>query len=135
MKEKRKKLEEREIEKRKIKETERKWIDSKRERKRNKDKIERERRTISQIISASDLGGRGILDVFLGSLLIVQRWREREKGGPSFVFAEMSLLSRHFACCLESSQSKMLSPSQRGHPDAGSSCSGAQEPSKSSLGG
>ena len=59
---------------------------------------------------------------------------EREKGGPFFVFAEMSLLSRHFACYLESSQSKMLSPSQREHPDAGSSCSGAQEPSTSSLG-
>lgn len=59
---------------------------------------------------------------------------EREKGGPFFVFAEMSLLSRHFACYLESSQSEMLSPSQREHPDAGSSCSGAQEPSTSSLG-
>lgn len=43
-----------------------------------------------------------------------EREKERErKEGSFFVFAETSLLSRHFACYLKSSQGKMLSPSQR----------------------
>lgn len=57
-----------------------------------------------------------ILEIFLGSLFIVPRGREIErerKEGSSFVFAETSLLSRHFACYLKSSQGKTLSPSQR----------------------
>ena len=80
-KEKKKKTTRGERDREKIKKRNRKEMDwfKKRETEREIKKIERERRTISQSISASDLEGRGIFDVFLGSLLIVQRWRERER--------------------------------------------------------
>lgn len=78
------------------------------------------------------LRAKWVLAIFLGSLFIAQRERE-QKEGPSFVFAETSLLSGHLARCLKSSQGETPSPSQRGCLDAGSSCSGAWEPSRPPL--
>lgn len=83
-----------------------------------KTKIEGERREIFSTISASDSESRMDVSYLLGKPLHCMEG-ERERGGLSFVFAETSLLSRHFACCLKSSQSEMLSPSQRGRLDAG----------------
>lgn len=73
------------------------------------------------------------LSYLLGKPLHCTEGEREKKEGLSFVFAETLLLSRHLACCLKSSQGKMPSLSQRGRPDAESSCSGAREPSRSPL--